>query len=214
MLKIKVKAGSITNLTDARYFAAREVEWLGFPLGTGEGLIEPIKAKAMAEWVDGVKIVGEFGFSTPEEIRSVQEYVNLDAVQVGMFASREDLAKLKGLNIIKEIVVDKGFSKTELEDHFGAYADRCSSFLLNMSAGGYSWKDLQNGNPFPPAFLKSICKKHRIILNLDCPAGETIKMISETEPYALAFSGSGEEKTGFKSFDKMDELLDCLEIED
>ena len=77
MLKVKVKAGSITNLTDARYFAAREAEWLSFPLGEGAGMIEPIKVKAIAEWVDGVKIVGEFNFSSPEEIVSLSEGLSL-----------------------------------------------------------------------------------------------------------------------------------------
>ena len=100
MLKIKVKAGSITNLTDARYFAAREVEWLGFPIGSGEGLIEPAKVKAIAEWVDGVKIVGEFSFSTPAEIISLGQQIGLDAVQVGMFISQNDISELKGLTVI------------------------------------------------------------------------------------------------------------------
>ena len=35
MLKTKVKASSITNLTDARYFAAWGVNWLGFDLRQG-----------------------------------------------------------------------------------------------------------------------------------------------------------------------------------
>ena len=94
MLKIKVKAGFITNLTDARYFAAREVEWLGFPIGNGDGMIAPMQVKAIAEWVDGVKIVGEFSFATPEEILALSEQVGLDAVPVGMFISQKEISEL------------------------------------------------------------------------------------------------------------------------
>ena len=61
MLKIKVKASQITNLTDARYFAAKEVEWLSFDFTEGSSTyIDPMKARAMFDWVEGPCIVGEF----------------------------------------------------------------------------------------------------------------------------------------------------------
>jgi len=50
MLKIKVKASQITNLTDARYFAAWEVEWLGFNFDEGSAhYIPPVEMKAIKE---------------------------------------------------------------------------------------------------------------------------------------------------------------------
>jgi phosphoribosylanthranilate isomerase len=212
MLKIKVKAGSITNLTDARYFAAREVEWLGFPIGTGEGMIEPVKVKAIAEWVDGVKIVGEFNFTIPEEIISLSQQVGFDAVQVGMFISLEDIAKLKELSVIKEVVAGIELSETELEDHLDAYANYCDFFLLNFSAVGHSWNDAEKGHPYTIDFLKNLCKKYSIILNLDCKKEEVARMINEINPYALGVSGGEEERVGVKSFDDLDEILDELEI--
>ena len=213
MLKIKVKAGSITNLTDARYFAAREVEWLGFPIGKGEGLIEPLQVKAIAEWVDGVKIVGEFGFSQRDEILTVCQQIGIDTVQVGMFFSNKEISELKGLRIIKEVVVDSSLTETQLEDHLDAYANLCDFFLLNFSATGYTWADMAIGHPFTIDFIKGICKKHRIILNLDCHESEVDKMISEIEPFAIGINGGEEERVGVKSFDDLDEILDVLEIE-
>jgi phosphoribosylanthranilate isomerase len=72
MLKTQVKASSITNLTDARYFAAWEVKWLGFNLdANAEDYIEPVKMKAMKEWVDGVEVVAEFGMQTASEIKQL-----------------------------------------------------------------------------------------------------------------------------------------------
>ncbi len=213
MLKIKVKAGSITNLTDARYFAAREVEWLGFPIGAGEGLIEAVKVKAIAEWVDGVKIVGEFPFSTPEEIRLLSQQIGLDAVQVGMFISPQDIAALKGLTVIKEVVISDQLSATELEDHLAGYTDVCDFFLLNFSAAGLSWKALQSGHPYSIDFLKNICQKYAVILNLDFHHEEVTEVIRAINPLALAVSGGEEERVGVKSFDQLDEMLDMLEIE-
>ena len=77
MLKIKVKASSIANLTDARYFAARGVEWLGFPLGGGGDGLDLATVKAMSEWVDGVVFVGEFNLSTADEIRRVSSLLEM-----------------------------------------------------------------------------------------------------------------------------------------
>lgn len=213
MLKIKVKAGSITNLTDARYFAAREVEWLGFPIGTGESMIEPIKVKAIAEWVDGVKIVGEFPFATPEEIRVLSQQIGLDAVQVGMFISQKEISELKELTVIKEVMAGIELSETELEDHLGAYENYCDFFLLNFSAAGHTWSDVESGHPYTIDFVKNLCLKHRIILNLDCQNEEVARMISEITPFALAVNGGEEERVGLKSFDELDEILDVLEIE-
>ena len=213
MLKIKVKAGSITNLTDARYFAAREVEWLGFPVGMGEGMIEPAKIKAIAEWVDGVKIIGEFGLVASEEIKSLSQQIGLDAVQVGMFISQKEISKLKGLTVIKEVIVGIELSETELEDHLDAYTNHCDLFLLNFSAAGHSWSDVESGHPYTIDFIKNLCKKHQIILNLDSQENEVASMISEIKPYAIAINGGEEERVGVKSFDDLDEILDVLEIE-
>lgn len=213
MLKIKVKAGSITNLTDARYFAAREVEWLGFPIGMGEGLIEPLQVKAIAEWVDGVKIVGEFGISKPDEILALCSQIGLDTVQVGMFFLPSDLPELQNLTVIKELVAGFDFSESAIETHLAECADHCDYFLLNLSAEGHTWQQVENGVPFSADFLKSLCKKYNIILQIDCLPDEVAKVLAEIRPYALSLSGGEEEKVGVKSFDELDGILDNLEIE-
>ncbi len=70
MLKTLVKASNITNLTDARYFSALEVEWLGYHLEKGaETYIEPQNIIAIKEWVEGPKTVGEFGLQSKADFR-------------------------------------------------------------------------------------------------------------------------------------------------
>ncbi len=82
MLRTKVKASSVTNLTDARYFAAWEVYWLGFDLDPhSERHVSPTAFEAIREWVDGVEVTGEFNLQSPEEIREAVEVLRLDAVQ-------------------------------------------------------------------------------------------------------------------------------------
>jgi phosphoribosylanthranilate isomerase len=132
-------------------------------------------------------------------------------VQVGMFISQKDISELKGLTVIKEVVAGIELSATELEDHLDAYSEHCDFFLLNFSAEGHSWNDVESGHPYSPDFLKTLCKKYRIILNLDCQPDEVSSMVSEVNPYALGVHGGEEERVGVKSFDDLDAILDELE---
>ncbi|MFN0036896.1 MAG: hypothetical protein ACKVUS_17710, partial [Saprospiraceae bacterium] len=77
------KAGRVAHLTDARYFAAKEVDFLGFNLEEGtEGYLDPMYMKAIREWVQGPKIVGEFSRSTVAVVREAAAFFGMDAVQV------------------------------------------------------------------------------------------------------------------------------------
>ena len=79
MLKTKILAGSITNLTDARYFAAWEVEWMGFNLNASEEtFMPPAQVMAIKEWVEGPNILGEFGLHSAEEIKHLVVTVALE----------------------------------------------------------------------------------------------------------------------------------------
>jgi len=53
MLTTTVKASSISNLTDARYFAAWHVDWLGFDLtANGLSVLSLPEVKEIKDWID------------------------------------------------------------------------------------------------------------------------------------------------------------------
>lgn len=213
MLKTKIKASAVNNLTDARYFAAREVEWLGFRFGDSpESSISPLAAKAIAEWVDGVKIVGEFDFAEAEEVKAVNDLMHFDAVQVGMFTPVAELVKLEEVAIIKEVVVDATTTAEEITPHFQAYAHCCAYFLLDFTKAGISWAMLQAGNSLSIAFLQKLFAENKVILALDFEPEETEQVLERLQPEGLSLTGGVEEKVGLKSFDKLDKILDRLEI--
>lgn len=214
MLKTKIKASAVTNLTDARYFAAREVEWLGIPLGERmEGAVQPAIAKAFAEWIDGVKIVGEFEFSHAAEIQELHAHIWFDAVQAGMFTPLEELLKLEGLTIIKEVVIENDSTEQALSAHLDQYAVCCDYFLLNFEKTGINWEDLKAGNPFSVHFLKAVCEQYSVIVAMNFSTQNLEEILMQINPYGLNLTGGEEEKTGFKSFEELDEILDELELE-
>lgn len=214
MLRTKVKASAVTNLTDARYFAAREVEWLGIPLGPGmENPVAPAAAKAFIGWVDGVKIVGEFGFTDAAEIQAMHEYLWFDAVQAGMFTPLEELMKLEGLSIIKEVVFEKNAGENALAEHLRKYTACCDCFLLNFVKTGITWEDVKNGQPFSTGVLRAACEKYQVILAMDFTPENLDEILEQITPHGLELTGGSEERTGFKSFDQLDDILDALEME-
>ena len=158
MLKTQVKASAITSLTDARYFAAWEVKWLGFNLdANAENYIPPVNMKAIKEWVDGVEVVGEFGMQTAAEIQQAANLLEINTIQVGLFADVNLVQSLPDLTIIKEIVVETSTSETELLDQIQDFAPYCAYFLLDFDKNGFSWGDLQSGAVLSLELVKNIC---------------------------------------------------------
>ena len=213
MLKIKVKASDITSLTDARYFAAKEVEWLSFNFTEGVvGYIQPMKARAIFEWVEGVKIVGEFNSMTADEINFYTEGWSLQAVQVGHFTPIEEVLKIKNVPIIKEIVIEEFTNPDFLRKELLPFAPFVEAFQLSFDKNSISWEALKNPNSMIMVEdLKEICEAFKIILSIDFQKN-TLNEILELNLYGLNLKGGEEERVGVKSFDELDDILDALEI--
>lgn len=213
MLSTFVKASGITHLTDARYFAAWETEWLGFTLSPGtENSVDLRQVAALREWVDGVKICGEFNLATEEEINSAIELLQLETVQLGMLTPLATLKGLSGVEIIQEIVVESYIHTDELAaimEERDQYADY---LLLNFSKGGIIWSDLQAGVPFSQTILKHWAEKYKLLLDLSLTGTSPSTFLREIPAAGFNVQGGEEEKVGYKSFDELDEFFEDLEV--
>jgi len=213
MLKTKIKASSIANLTDARYFAAWEVKWLGFNLDPGsDNYVPPQTIKAMKEWVDGVEFVGEFGMHGPQDILTAVEMLELDAVQVSPFTTPSDLVALKGQTIIREVVIEHNTTEIELNDQLLLWAPYVRYFLLNFDKNGITWQDLQQEEQLSLSFLQDLCSSYDVILSIDLNAENVESVLEQFRPYGINLKGGAEEKVGYKSFEELDEILEQLEV--
>ena len=60
MLKAKIKISQVNNLTDARYFSAWGVDYLGFDINSDSPhFISPPKVKEISDWIEGPTILLE-----------------------------------------------------------------------------------------------------------------------------------------------------------
>ncbi len=211
MLKTKVKASSVANLTDARYFAAWEIEWLGFNFDPGsDTYIQPQVMKAIKEWVDGVKIVGEFPLQPAGDVLEAADMLELEAVQLSMFTDVETLRKLQAqeVPVLLEIIVESPEGLAGAYNRMEEQAPFVEAFLLNFDKNGIGWGAL---NEEHRQQLHTLCRDFRIILSMDFRAGALEEALERLQPYGINVRGGVEERVGFKSFDELDELFEALE---
>jgi phosphoribosylanthranilate isomerase len=212
MLKLKIKASQITNLTDARYFAAKEVEWLSFNFAEKtENYIEPMRARAMFDWVEVPHLIGEFSGFDAEGVNFYAESWGLKAVQVD---DKTEVFDVKSPYILKEIVVDSNSSAEELSRQMSPLKNIVAAFELNFEKNNLSFSDLKSEKgPLSINDLLALCEAFKIILNIDFQLVE-LEEIMALNPFGLSLKGGEEERVGVKSFDELDDIFDKLEMEE
>ena len=214
MLKTKVKASQVTNLTDGRYFAAWEVEWIGFnfELGTDTS-VDIQKMKEIRDWLEGPKFVGEFGLTNAETIRETATFLELDFVQINHFTEVETAKAVADIPIIKEILILKEEDNSEVENTMSAFNPYVKHFLLDFTKNDISWEDIKSGKYLDFETLKQVCQEYAVILSVDLNTDNLTEVMETLNPYGLNLTGGEEEKVGYKSFDDIDEIIEALYIE-
>ncbi|MEY4135294.1 MAG: hypothetical protein RL386_1644 [Bacteroidota bacterium] len=207
-------AMGIGNLTDARFFASWEVDWLGFNFDTGSAqYIPPAKAAAIREWVAGPSIAGLFGLSTPEEVALASGIIDLDAAMVSMFADPQIIRRLpKQTPLIVEVVADTETDLTEVRAAMNQWSPFASFFVLDFLKNGIYWDDIGQEHPLGALALRQLCADYPVLLSMDFSPASLRQIADKVRPEGFCLQGGDEEKPGFKSFDAVEGLLETLEI--
>jgi len=215
MLTTIVKASSVSNLTDARYFAAWHVEWLGFDL-TASGLerLSLPQVKEIKDWIEGPKIVGELEVLDIEQSQQIINFLQLECIQVGMHTPVEYFNSLTISTIIKEVIIEPTTTYLSLKKHLDTYFDYVDYFLIDFNKNNIDWISLKEGTAsLTWKELKEICSQYEVLLNLDYTNKNTTEIVAAINPLGIIVKGGIEEKVGFKSFDELDEIFEELEEE-
>lgn len=199
------KASRITNLTDARYFAAKEVDFLGFNLEPGtEGFLDPVYMKAIKEWVQGPKIVGEFSSTPAAQVREAATFYGLDAVQITR-QQLEDIALPENIPVI--LCLEAGADPEKNGTTLDAAAGRFQHALLDFSTLPHAWQSIKAHI----GAWQELARRFSLLLHLDIEAADFPELRALLPEVGFNFAGGEEEKVGVKSYDEMDEIFDCLE---
>ncbi len=198
---MQVLARHITNLTDARYFAAKEVAYLAFNLEQGTaGYLDPVYMQAMREWVQGPAIAGAFGPGTSlETINEAVRFYGLDAVIV---PAGLQYMQVDAQQILVHVVLDSPDTSFPVP----AIAEGITAFLVELANPEQQWADyvhvLEQANR--PCFIQYWGSAQALRALLD--------MAGNSHLYGLALIGGEEEAVGVKSFDELEDIFDVLEM--
>ncbi|MGB3547582.1 MAG: hypothetical protein WBA17_11440 [Saprospiraceae bacterium] len=216
-LTTSVLAGGITHLTDARYFAAWGVEWLGFPLGRhGTEGITPNQFHALREWLEGPKFVGEYGFvESVGEVLAQANELKLDALRLGAHVDRETARLLAAkLPVLQEIAIEGYVPAQETSSALAERSEWTTAFILHFDRGGIQLQDLRMGRPYSLEVVRRWSEQFPIILSIDLNDTAAADLIEELPALTgLAVQGGEEEAVGMKSFDDLDGFFESLEKE-
>lgn len=198
MLITKVKINKVSNLSDARYFAAKGVDYLGFCCNKGtEMYCAPSKIKEIMDWVEGPKFVLEFdGWQSESDIQELITFLKPNALHFGAFATYEESF---GLPIFKDVYLENNWLNNS----------KNIDYIVARSEKPYKQLTSQELN-----ILDQMVQKNDCFVDLEFELEEIRGFVSKTNPIGIILRGSEEEKVGVKSFENIEEIFDLIEIEE
>ena len=191
LLKKKIIASSISNLTDARYFAGWMVDYIVFNIDpTHEFYTNPQEIGGFQSWVEGPEYFLEMN---AEQLDSAEKYlVDFDCKAVLINYSQRALIS-EDLTVVFRITLEELMEAKQ--------EDLANNILLisgvnNIDDGLNSINKLELNNELFLELTESTITEEQLLS--DPVSGYMVH-------------GSPEEKVGFKSFDELDEIFEVLQ---
>ncbi len=218
-LAVKIKAGSINNLSDARYFAVF-AEWVGFCFDAPAPII-PATARELMSWIVGPHLVAECGMLGIETINRLVAELSIEAVQADYDLDMMALHPIVTL-FIRRIVLTAHTKPADVKAIMDKYPAENSQiyFLLDFGAdkssegGRAALPARQNPNSvWTDQLLHDWCKHYRIILSLSnyYTPENILEFVNTINPLGIEILGETEKLTGMRSFDNLNDIIDALE---
>ena len=196
MLKKKVIASSISNLTDARYFAGWMVDVIVFNIDpTNEFYTNPQEIGAFQSWVEGPQY---FLDMTEEQLIHAEKYL----VDLGCQGIIIDFEKRDSISNL-DIPVMYTISLKTFTENIQIIKDLQETFIITELGEIDQVIKLVEGT-------NEGTVSPEIYLNIE---GQSLdeNQILNTHISGFMLHGSPEEKVGFKSFDELDEIFEILQ---
>jgi len=191
MLKTKIIAADLQNLTDARYFAAWLVEYMSYDLSSPD--MDLLKIKEIMDWVEGpINIAQCTGLEDVAKINEQLNALSLDHLIVGPFAKEEILSS--DWQIIRTVLLDNETGPLQ--------AERTYIFQSSKAFSGFTQEEKRK--------LRDACLASKVFLDCEFVAAN-IEEILSFGIEGLVLRGGEEEKVGVKSYEDLDEIFESLE---
>lgn len=202
----KIKICGISNLEDGRFASGLFVDYLGFIFyEKSPRYIEPAKAGAIINWLEGPEKVGVFVNQPLDEVNATAKETGLDLVQLHGKETPE-YCELIEKPIIKAVHITEDSTKESLESKIKEYDSVVDYFLFDTKIGD-QWGG--TGQTFDWNLIKEITDKP-FFLSGGLNAENVTEAIATANPYAVDISSSIEEEPGLKDLEKMEIFVNTV----
>ncbi len=194
MLKTQILAAEVSNLTDARYFAAWGVDYVSFNCNEGEeNFIGESKLVEIKDWIEGPQFLAYFnGLNEAHSMEELVDRTGLQGLVLGPFTPDKTIKSLDAEKLLKEYL--ESDARKLFEEKNQIHEDRYSLVPIVKTSR-------QRASDF---FLENV------LLDIEDLDLDTVKKIINLSQCGLVLRGGVEEKVGLKSFDFLDEVFDLL----
>jgi len=210
MLPIRILANQVTNLTDARYFAARGADYICMNDGISTKGISIEEMNAIAEWVEGPEFL--LHFTSPDYYLDIVDRFE----PAGLIFDKAELHNIPGsvqsdLKFVTykvddfEALGDEGISGTDIVLGF-------DYLILDLRGTHKTMEELIALGALP--IIQAICAAGAVFLDVPVSAASLPVVLEDIKPEGWVLHGGSEDKVGVKTYDELDDFFDVLESMD
>lgn len=205
--RTKVKICGLTTLEDARFASGALADYLGFIFyPDSPRFIEPAKAGAIINWLEGPEKVGVFVNQPLDNVNTISKSTGIDLIQLHGNESAEYCA-LVDKPVIKVFHITESKSSDELKSEMEPYCDVADYYLFDTKSDGL-WGG--TGKTFDWNILQEIADEKPFFLSGGLSSVNISEAIKSVQPTAVDLSSGLEESPGLKDFDKIEAFFDVM----
>ncbi|MEO7176073.1 MAG: hypothetical protein ABIV51_09295 [Saprospiraceae bacterium] len=185
-------AGGIQHLTDARYFAARNFDWIGLQVDdTDPDSLKISEAKAIKEWIEGPSIAIEPGFVDSEELEFL-------------------IKEIKPAGILLDMASFQVQNHSIAMPRFQIVNDQTLGYVDQHTFEPQKINWIVSADLVAP--LRQRIEKDSILLDIkEMHLDSILEFLKSGLVQGIFCTGEMEMATGIKSYDRLNDLLDKLE---
>jgi phosphoribosylanthranilate isomerase len=205
--RTRLKVCGITTLEDARFISGALADYIGFIFyDESPRYIDPAKAGAIINWLEGPEKVGVFVNQPLDDVNSISKQTGVDLVQLHGNES-PGYCSLVEKPVIKVFHVDDQTDPEKLKQEVNTYSEVADYFLFDTKSGD-QWGG--TGKTFDWSILSELTGEKPFFLSGGLSSENIGGAIKTADPFAVDLSSSLEESPGLKDFDKVEALFDVM----
>lgn len=209
-LKTRIKVDSITNLTDARYFAAIGADWLGFNFNPeSKRAISDLLGKEIKGWLAGPRFYAECGGLEIDQINQLCQNLEIDILQTDKDLNFSEMDP-SIQSVLFKIKIDSKTNPEKVRAEVNKRKPTTAQFIFDIEM---EWSEIypKSSSDWTAEVLHEMVSIHPTFLKMKYSKDNILEILEEIDPFGIEFQGGDEIATGLQAFDEIGEIIDLLE---